>query len=293
MRILAFDIGGTNIKYGIIDENFKITEKNCIPTNASQGGQKIMERVISIIESYENIDRIAISTAGQVDNKTGIVVYSTGNIPYYTGMMVKSLIENKTGIKTYVENDVNSAAIGEAQFGAAQGEDNFLCISYGTGIGGAIYLDGQIYTGSTSSAGEIGHMVTHASGKQCNCGGEGCYECYASASALIKAVNRVSQEPLNAYEIFAKENIDIPEIKFEIDKWVDEIIIGLVNVIYTFNPSLLVLGGGIMSEDYIIEIIDRKIYNRLMDNYRNVRIVNSKLGNDAALLGAAYQASKL
>lgn len=293
MRILAFDIGGTNIKYGIIDENFKITEKNCIPTNANQGGQKIMERVISIIESYENIDRIAISTAGQVDNKTGIVVYSTGNIPYYTGMMVKSLIENKTGIKTYVENDVNSAAIGEAQFGAAQGEDNFLCISYGTGIGGAIYLDGQIYTGSTSSAGEIGHMVTHASGKQCNCGGEGCYECYASASALIKAVNRVSQEPLNAYEIFAKENIDIPEIKFEIDKWVDEIIIGLVNVIYTFNPSLLVLGGGIMSEDYIIEIIDRKIYNRLMDNYRNVRIVNSKLGNDAALLGAAYQASKL
>lgn len=293
MRILSFDIGGSFIKYGVVDDNFNIIEKHSIPTNAAAGGQKIMENVISIIDSYSDIDRVAISTAGQVDNKTGIVVYSTGNIPYYTGMMVKSLIENKTGIKTYVENDVNSAAIGEAHFGAAKGEENFLCIAYGTGIGGAIVIDGEIFTGATSSAGEIGHMITHAYGKQCTCGGEGCYECYASAKALINAVNKVSSEPLDGYQIFDKTNLETPEIRFEIDKWVDEIIIGLVSIIYTFNPSLLVLGGGIMSEDYIIEIINRKIYNRLMENYRNVKIVRSQLGNDAALLGAAYKASQI
>ena len=293
MRILTFDIGGTYVKYGIVNENFEIVEKHKFPTEAKQGGQKLIEKVISIIESYEDIDRVAVSTAGQVDSENGIVVYSTGNIPYYTGMMVKKMIENKTGIPTFVENDVNSAALGEAHFGAAKGFSNFICLTYGTGIGGAIYINNELYKGSSSSAGELGHIITHAGGKQCTCGGEGCYECYASAKALIEAVNKVSDTPLDAFQIFEKSTFEKPEIRSEIDKWVDEIIIGLMNVIYTFNPPLIVIGGGIMNEDYIIDLIDRKIYNRLMDNFKDVNIVRSKMGNDAALLGAAYAASNL
>ncbi len=293
MRILTFDIGGTNIKYGICDENFKLIEKHSVPTEAEKGGQALIEKVINIIESYDNIDRVAVSTAGQVDSEKGIVVYSTGNIPYYTGMMVKSLIENKTGIPTYVENDVNAAALGEAYFGAAKGEDNFICLTYGTGIGGAIFLDGKLYKGAGSSAGEMGHIIVHAGGRQCTCGGEGCYEAYASANALLKEVNKVSETKLDAFQIFEKDNFEKPEIRSEIDKWIDEIIIGLINIIYTFNPPLIVLGGGIMNEDYIIDLIDRKIYNRLMDNFKSVNIVRSKLGNKSGMLGAAYMASKL
>lgn len=293
MRILCFDIGGTFIKYGLCDENFNLLEKDKIPTLAENGGQSIIERVIEIIEQYDSIDRVAVSTAGQVDSENGIVVYSTDNIPYYTGMRVKSLIENKTGIPTFVENDVNSAALGEAHFGAAKGVSDFICLTLGTGIGGAIFLNNKLYKGSVSSAGELGHMIIHSGGKQCTCGGEGCYECYASASALIKAVNKVSPVELNAFQIFEKENIEKPEIRSEIDKWIDEIIVGLVNIIYIFNPSMIVLGGGIMNEDYIIELIDRKIYTRLMDNFKNVKIVRPKLGNDAGMIGAAYEASKL
>ena len=293
MRILCFDIGGTFIKYGLCDENFNLLEKDKIPTLAENGGQSIIERVIDIIEQYDSIDRVAVSTAGQVDSENGIVVYSTDNIPYYTGMRVKSLIENKTGIPTFVENDVNSAALGEAHFGAAKGVSDFICMTLGTGIGGAIFLNNKLYKGSASSAGELGHMIIHSGGKQCTCGGEGCYECYASASALIKAVNKVSPVELNAFQIFEKENIEKPEIRSEIDKWIDEIIVGLVNIIYIFNPSMIVLGGGIMNEDYIIELIDRKIYTRLMDNFKNVKIVRPKLGNDAGMIGAAYEASKL
>lgn len=293
MRILCFDIGGTFIKYGLCDENFNLLEKDKIPTLAENGGQSIIERVIDIIEQYDSIDRVAVSTAGQVDSENGIVVYSTDNIPYYTGMRVKSLIENKTGIPTFVENDVNSAALGEAHFGAAKGVSDFVCLTLGTGIGGAIFLNNKLYKGSASSAGELGHMIIHSGGKQCTCGGEGCYECYASASALIKAVNKVSPVELNAFQIFEKENIEKPEIRSEIDKWIDEIIVGLVNIIYIFNPSMIVLGGGIMNEDYIIELIDRKIYTRLMDNFKNVKIVRPKLGNDAGMIGAAYEASKL
>ena len=293
MRILTFDIGGTFIKYGICNEKFRMLETHKIPTEAEKGGQDLIERIIGIVESYEKIDRVAVSTAGQVDSENGIVVYSTGKIPYYTGMMVKKLIENKTGIPTFVENNVNAAAMGEAQFGAAKGYNDFICLTYGNGIGGAIYLNGKLYKGAGSSAGELGHMITHAGGKQCNCGGEGCYECYASAIALENAINRVSEKPLDAFQIFEKENFEKPEIRFEIDKWIDEIIIGLINIIYTFNPPLIVLGGGIMNEDYIIDLIDRKIYNRLMDNYREVNIVRSRLGNDAALLGVAYQAANI
>lgn len=293
MRILAFDIGGTFIKYALCNDNFELTEKNKIPTNAKQGGQVIIQRIIDIIESYENIDRVAISTAGQVDSEHGVVVYSTDNIPYYTGMMVKSLIENKTGIPTFVENDVNAAALGEAHFGAAKGESDFICLTLGTGVGGAIFLNNKLYKGSASAAGEIGHMVIHAGGRQCTCGGEGCFECYASANALIKAVNKISDEPLDAFQIFQKENMQRPEIRSEIDKWIDEIIIGLINLIYIFNPPLIVIGGGIMNEDYIIELIDRKIYSRLMKSFKNVRIERSQKGNDSALLGVAYEASKL
>lgn len=293
MRILAFDIGGTFIKYGICDDNFKLVEKHKIPTDAKKGGQFIIEKVIEIIESYDNIDRVAISTAGQVDSVNGIVVHSTGNIPYYTGMMIKKTIENKTGIKTFVENDVDSAALGEHYFGAAKGYDDFICLTYGTGIGGSIFINGKLYKGMTSSAGEMGHIITHAGGKQCTCGGEGCYECYASANALISAVNKVSKEPLDAFQIFEKENFEKPELRSEIDKWVDEIIIGLTTIIYTFNPPLVVLGGGIMNEDYIIDLIERKLFPRLMENYRDVKIVRAKTGNDAALLGASYEASKL
>lgn len=291
MKILTFDIGGTAIKYGICNDDFELIEKHSVPTEAKLGGQHIIEKIIEIIESFSDIDRVAISTAGQVDSQNGIVVYSTDNIPYYTGMMVKSIVENKTGIPCFVENDVNSAAVGEAKFGAAAGCSDFICLTYGTGIGGAIFLDGKLYKGSGNSAGELGHMITHAGGKQCTCGGEGCYECYASAKALLTAIKRNTGEDLNGFQIFEKKNFERPEIRSEIDKWIDEIISGLINIIYIFNPPLIVLGGGILNEDYIIELIDRKIYNKLMDNYKNVNIVRAKLGNDAGMLGAAYLAS--
>ncbi len=293
MNIITFDIGATNIKYAVCNEKFILTDRHTIPTEAAKGGQELVNKIISIIESYDNIDRAAISTTGQVDSENGIVVYSTDCIPYYTGMMMKKIIENKTGLPTYVENDVNAFALGEAQFGAGKGKSDFLCLTYGGGIGGALYLNNSLYKGMGSSAGEFGHMVTHAGGKQCICGGEGCYECYASTEALLHAVNKGRKDKLDAFEIFEKSNFQKPEIRSVIDKWIDEMIVGLINIIYVFNPPLIILGGGIMNEDYVIDLIDRKIYNQLMDNFKDVNIVRSKLGNDAALLGVAAQASKL
>lgn len=202
-------------------------------------------------------------------------------------------METKTGIPTIVENDVNAAALGEAIFGAAKGYSDFVCLTFGTGIGGAIYVNNSLYKGCNSSAGEFGHIITHAGGRPCPCGGEGCYEQYASAKALTQAVEKVTGEEMNGFQIFSKNSLLDPEIRHVVDTWIDEIIIGLKSIIYTFNPQLLVLGGGIMSEEYIIELIDRKIYKELMETFRSVKIVNTELGNNAALLGAAYKAAKI
>lgn len=291
MKILAFDIGGTEIKYAFCDEGFYLTEKKSIPTNAHEGGRKIVDRIVEIIKEHNDIDRIGISTAGQVDSFKGEIIFATDSIPGYTGTKIKEFIETETGIPAAVENDVNSAAIGEAFFGAAKGYPNFICLTYGTGIGGAIFLNGKLFTGSSFSAGEFGHMVTHANGKKCTCGGIGCYEVYASATALVKSVEEKLHKKMNGREIF--DNFQNPEIRYLIDEWIDEIIVGLKGLIYIFNPPIVVLGGGIMNETYITEEINNRLQKELMQSYRNVKIVKAKMGNDANLLGAAYNASQI
>ncbi len=291
MKILAFDIGGTEIKYAFCDENFNLTEKKSIPTNAHEGGKKIIEKIVEIIKSLDGIDRIGISTAGQVDSEKGMIVYATDSIPNYTGTKIKEIIETETGIPTAVENDVNSAALGEAIFGAAKGYENFICLTYGTGIGGAIYLNDKLFTGNSFSAGEFGHMITHADGKDCTCGGKGCYEVYASASALVNSVKEKLDKDMNGREIF--ENFDNSEIRLIIDEWIDEIVVGLKGLIYIFNPTLIVAGGGIMNESYITDEINKRLQTVLMASFRNVKVVKAQMGNDANKLGAAYLASKL
>lgn len=289
MRILALDIGGTDIKYGIINESFDILEAHKTPTNAHLGGAHIIDTIIDISKNHTNIDKIAISTAGQVDSHSGVIVYATDTIPNYTGTRLKEAVEKETGILTVVENDVNSAAYGEAHFGAGKGYDSFICLTYGTGIGGAIYLNGDVFKGSGFSAGEMGHIITHAEGKACTCGGNGCYEQYASTSALLRAVNEISPTPLDSFEIFSKMNSD-EQIKSAVDSWIDEIIIGLISIIYTFNPPLIILGGGIMNEEYIINSINERLPSRLMESFRNVKIKRASLGNKASMLGASYKA---
>lgn len=294
MKIITFDIGGTFIKYALCDESFALSQSTKIPTDAKVlGGRGIIEKVIEIIKSIDGLDRVAISTAGQVDSETGTIVFATDNIPNYTGTKIKEMIETETGIPAYVENDVNAAALGEAYFGKARGYNDFICLTYGTGIGGAVWLDGDLYKGSFCSAGEMGHIITHADGADCTCGGKGCYECYASARALVNSVSKISEVPLDGVKIFEKENFEKPEIKAAVDEWINEIVVGLISIVYTFNPSLVVLGGGIMNEDYIVNSINETIHSRLMPSFRNVKIVNSNLGNGAGMLGVAYKAANM
>ena len=291
MKFLVFDIGGTEIKYALCDENFILSGKNSVPTNAYEGGKRLIERIVEIAKTFDGVDRIGISTAGQVNSEKGEIIFATDSIPGYTGTKIKQIIETEIGVPCAVENDVNSAALGEAFFGAAKGENNFICLTYGTGIGGAIFLGGKLFTGNGFSAGEFGHFITHANGKSCTCGGSGCYEAYASASALVRAVKEKTGRDLNGREIFAE--FDNPEIKEVIDEWIGEILVGLKGLIYIFNPSLIVAGGGIMNEKYITDEINKRLETELMPSFRCAKFVKAQAGNDANLLGAAYVASQI
>ncbi|MGN0572987.1 MAG: ROK family protein [Acutalibacteraceae bacterium] len=291
MKILAFDIGGTEIKYALCDESFNLSEQKAVPTNAEEGGKAIISRVVEIIKSYNGIDRVGISTAGQVNSAKGEIIFASDNIPNYTGTKIKETVEAETGIPTAVENDVNCAALGEALFGAAKGYPDFICLTYGTGIGGGIFINGELYRGTAFAAGEVGHIITHAGGRKCTCGGEGCYEAYASAKALVNSAEKLLSRPVNGKEVF--ECFNNPEVRKLIDGWIDEIVIGLKSLIYIFNPSLIVLGGGIMNETYIIDEINKRLQSSLMLSFKNVRAVKAAAGNDAGKLGAAYLASKL
>lgn len=294
MKVLAFDIGGTAVKIGIINEKGEILESREVPTLAKEGGEALLKRILNIIGEYENIDRIGISTAGQVDVEKGRIIFASDNLPGWTGMEIKSRVEETYRIPTAVENDVNSAAIGEVYYGAAIGEKSFLCLSYGTGIGGAILVNGEIYRGAFGSAGEFGHTITHVAGKDCSCGGKGCYEAYASTSALVRNVKQeLGLEEMDGKEIFKLLDQGNQNVKRILEDWLFEIIMGLVNFVHIFNPSLILLGGGIMMQSYIIEYIRSKLPEYLMPNYKQVKLVNAKLGNNAGILGAAYMAMGL
>lgn len=288
MRILALDIGGTAIKAGITDGSGKIENLKEFDTNAKQGGgPAVMKRAIEIAHSYSDFEAIGISTTGQVDSKKGIIVYANENVPNYTGTNVKKIFEDEFNMPVCVENDVNSAAIGETHYGAGREHNDLLCVTYGTGIGGAIVYNRHIYGGNKGLAGEFGHIVTHPGGRLCACGQHGCYEQYASTTALVRNAKEYRSDLTSGRIIFEEWNKGDEKIKDIVDAWVDEIAYGVVSLIHIFNPSALVIGGGIMSEPYISQELNKRIYNQVMESYRDFEVVRAELKNTAGLLGIA------
>ncbi len=294
MKIMAFDVGGTAIKFGLVDENFEILVSGEVPTNTYKDTDNMVVAALDakLQEYVGQFDAIGISTAGQVDFANGVINDGVGNIPNYNHSNLRGVFEAKYNVPVAVDNDVNCAAIGEAQFGAARGESDFLCLTYGTGVGGCIYINGDVYRGSKYAGGEFGHMATHKDGRPCTCGRIGCYEAYAACRVFTNSVSERMGKKMTGREIFKEENLKNPIIIEEIDKWEDEIALGLRNLCYIFNPSLIVLGGGIMSEDLLIGHIREKVDAQLEPNYKHVRIEKAQLRNKAGTLGAAWLASE-
>lgn len=286
MRIAVADIGGTAIKAGIWNGK-EISDFREIDTLAYEGGLKITKRVIDLFKEYGDFDAVGISTAGQVDITDGSIYYANENLPNYTGLKVKDIFENEFNVPVFVDNDVNCAAYGELNFGAAQGLSDFLCLTYGTGVGGAIVIDGKIYYGSTFGGGSFGGIVTHPEmidGTDFS----GCYENFASVSALVRNVSAIFPELNSGRRVF--DAFGHPEVRKIIDSWIDEVSFGLITLIHIFNPSDIVLGGGVMAQPYIIEKLTDIIAKNVSSQWNGVALHQAKLGNLAGLIGAASMA---
>lgn len=296
MGILVFDIGGTAIKYGLVSENFEILESYEMPT-ANEGeaanAKVVLQNLDRVMAEYKGkYNAIGISTAGQVDFERGYIVYGTDNIPGFSDTDMRGIFEAKYGVPVAVDNDVNCACLGEAHFGAGRGSDYFICLTYGTGVGGAIYLNGDLLRGAKSAAGEFGHMMIHAGGAQCNCGRKGCYEAYASCRALTNRVSEHFGRYVSGREIYEPQMLADPFVQQAISDWEDEIVNGLISLSYIFNPSLIVLGGGIMSEEVLVNNIRKKLMANVGINYQSVQVEKAQLKNKAGMLGAAYIAKE-
>lgn len=283
MKILVFDIGGTSIKHGICVDH-QLVRSGETPTNARLGGRHIMNTIISLIEQESGYDAIGISTAGQVNADTGSIIYANSNIPDYTGMQIRQELEHLFHVPVMVENDVNSAAIGEAVYGAGKEDSDFLCLTYGTGIGGSIIQNKTVYHGSSFSAAEFGAIVTHSEAKLAQVDFfDGCYERYASTTALIQKATAYRPELDNGRKIF--DALEDPVVTDILKSWVDEIALGLSSLIHIFNPSCIILGGGIMEQPLVLELLTKRIPDFIMPSFAHVKLKKAALGNTAGLLG--------
>lgn len=291
MRAIGIDVGGTAIKFALVSDGEVLLRAQCpTPTGDPPALAKAAATLIRENAPDWEMLPIGFACAGDVDPKTGLV--SADNLGWQN-VPLGSLLREALGRDVLLEQDTHAAMMAEWANGSLKGEKNALYLTIGTGVGGGAILDGRPYREIRRPGSEFGHMITHAGGLDCPCGGKGCYERYASTKALIEKVRTATNKPLDAFTIFEKENLQDPAVRAVVDQWIDEMILGLTNLIYIFNPPLVILGGGVINEDYIIELIDRKIYKNMMENYKKVNIVRSKLGSTAGLLGAAYAAAQL
>ena len=285
-KYISIDIGGTFIKYGLINENGEILEKNELATEASKGGEQILAKVLKIVETYhtkEPVEGVAISTAGMVDSKKGAIRYASDLIPAYTGINFKDPIKEKFNLPCSVENDVNCAGLAEYKTGAGKNSKIALILTIGTGIGGCAIINGEVYHGISGSAMEVGYMRVNNS----------TFETLGSAKALVEKVAELKGE--------AKENWDGKKV-FEcakngdddcigaIDEMCDILALGIANISYVLNPDTVILGGGIMAqEDYLYPKIDKKLKEYLEKPlYDVIRLKFASNQNAAGMLGAFY-----
>lgn len=288
-KYISIDIGGTAIKYGIIDDNSNILEKNELDTKAYKGGKHILNKVISIVDTLlktntkDDIVGVCISTAGVVDTKKGSIYHASDLIPNYTGTNFKETIEEKFNLKCEVENDVNCAGLAEYKSGASKNSKISLTLTIGTGIGGCAIIDGKVIHGISGSAFEVGYMNVRDSS----------FENLGSAKTLVEKVAQRKNEDKsnwNGKKVFEKAKKGDQICIKAIDEMCDVLGLGIANISYILNPDTVVLGGGIMAqEDYLKERIEKSIEKYLVKRfYDQISLKFAKHRNSAGMIGAYY-----
>lgn len=311
MYNIGIDLGGTNIKVGVVDDNYNIIGRSNIKTNLPRPSEEIVNSIVEGVElacadakiSVSDVNSIGIGTPGTANRNTGVVLYSC-NLGF-NNFGLGAMLSEKLGTEVFVENDANAAAFGEVVNGAGKGYKNVVVITLGTGVGGGIIIDGKIYTGFNFCGAELGHSVIEYNGRQCGCGRKGCFEAYSSATALINFTKEAMAEDKDTKMWEIAGSIDDVDGKTAFDgfragdktatevvnKYINYLGCGLTNVVNIFQPEVLLIGGGICKEGEnltkpLLEYIAKESY--CIDPECSTKLDIAKLGNDAGIIGAAY-----
>ncbi|PQQ66030.1 ROK family protein [Acetivibrio saccincola] len=311
MYCVGIDLGGTNIAAGLVDLDGNIIYKDSVPTQRERQYQEIIKDMAMLAKEVieksnvpmEKVKSIGVGSPGTPDCKNGIIVYN--NNLNFRNVPIREEMQKYLDLPVYVDNDANCAALAESAAGAAKGTKTSVTITLGTGIGSGIIIDGKVYSGFNFAGGEIGHTVIVVDGEQCTCGRKGCWEAYASATALIRQTKRAAVEnPESAINKLVDGDLDKIDAKTAFDaaklgdetgeavvkQYIKYIAEGVINVINIFMPEVLVIGGGVCKEgDYLLnplkEMVKAGVYSK--EEIPQTQIKTAQLGNDAGIVGAA------
>ena len=312
MYTIGIDLGGTNIVASVVDDDYNIIGTSKTPTNSPRSADEIFDDIADVCEeavktaglTMEDIDSVGMGTPGTV-NQDGVIEFANNlafnNVPART-MLAKRI--NKPEEKVFIENDANCAALGEAYAGCGNGAKAFVAVTLGTGVGSGVIIGGKIVNGVNYAGGECGHMVIVVDGEQCSCGRKGCWEAYASATALIRQTKKAMEEyPDSLMHKLAKEEGkvsgrtafdamrlgDIAGIKV-VDDYIKYVACGLINIVNALQPEIICIGGGICNEgETLMKPLRRFVQSERYSIHSKIqtKIVKAELGNDAGVIGAA------
>lgn len=309
-RYIGVDLGGTNIKCGVVTRDGEILYQSYVPTKADRPQDEIIADIIGVIRSVikdsgtnmDDIVSIGLGSPGAIDSDKGEVIFA-GNL-YWKHVNLKDKLEAAFNKPAFIANDANVAALAEALFGAGKGRKSTLLMTIGTGLGAGYVLDGKIQGGAHGVGAELGHMIMDPKGRPCTCGNVGCFERYTSASALIaRGQEEMEKNPDCALSKLAdgdKSNVTakiVIDLAKEGDKIACEIFdeyamyfaCGIVNIINIIDPEVIILGGGVSrAGDFLLDKIKKEVAPRVFCKQAPyAEILVSKMGNDAGVIGAA------
>ncbi|MGL4292200.1 MAG: ROK family protein [Bacteroidales bacterium] len=302
---IGIDLGGTAIKFAVINEEGNFLFSGKLPSLAQESETAVLSQLTNAIAQCQDYckenqitpEGIGLGTPGIIDATNRIVLGGAENIKGWENLDVASALEDASGLTVYVSNDANLMGLGEGAFGAGKGCGNIVFFTVGTGIGGAVMIDGKLFNGFANRGTELGHTALFSDGKPCNCGSVGCLEAYASVTALVEDFILASKEAGREY--------DESEIngKFIVDLYLnnDEVAVksmndhffylgrGIAGFINIFSPEQIIIGGGISEagEFYIENIRAQALKHAMQDCSLNTRIEVATLGNNAGCMGAA------
>ena len=309
---IGIDLGGTNIAVGVVDENYNIVGRAKRKTVVTDNPIRIIddmtqaakEAVLNAGLTLKDIKGCGVGSPGSADCVNGII-YDANNLKIKK-LNFKELMEERLNVPTLVANDANSAALGEMLAGAGKGSDSFVIITLGTGVGGGVIMNGKMLVGHNFAGGELGHTLLIYKGEPCSCGRKGCWEAYASATALIRQTKQKMQEnPDSVMWRIADNSLDnVNGItafdamrqgdkagKEVVDQYIEYIAAGVASIINIFQPQILTIGGGVSKEGDtlikpIVEYVSKEAYSAGTGEVTKINV--AQLGNDAGIIGAAF-----